>query len=72
MYINLEIEDFRKATGRSQSDHLKNIRELKKDYPKVGARIVVSLEKQVRQTEDGILILPYTEFVKKLWAGELG
>jgi hypothetical protein len=30
---------------------------------------VVSLEPKMRRTDDGILILPYREFVSWLWEG---
>ncbi len=67
MEIAIEVKSSDKITG----DHLKNLRELKKDYSKINSRFVVSLEKQMRTTDDGITILPYQEFVKRLWAGEI-
>ena len=56
-----------KSSARITSDHLKGLRELARDFPRVGRRIVVCLEKTRRLTEDGILILPYREFVRELW-----
>lgn len=60
-----------KGSGKITSDHLKGLREIKKDHPRLKKRIVVCLEKTPRLTEDGIEILPYKVFVKKLWANKL-
>ncbi len=67
MEIAIEV----KSSDKIISDHLKNLRELKKDYPKVKSRFVVSLEKHIRTTDDGITILPYQEFIRRLWKGEI-
>ena len=68
---DMEIAIEAKASDRIVSDHLKNLRELKKDFPKVKARYIVSLEKNIRVTEDGVMILPYQDFIDQLWAGEI-
>jgi predicted AAA+ superfamily ATPase len=60
-----------KAVERVHGDHLKGLRELKRDHPETGRRVVVSLEAHARRTDDGIDILGYAEFARKLWAGEL-
>ena len=60
-----------KSSSKITSDHLRGLRELVKDHPKVERRVVVSLEKRARRTDDGIEILPYQTFAKELWAGEL-
>ena len=60
-----------KGSSKITSDHLKGLREIKKDHPKLKKRIIVCLEKTPRLTEDGIEILPHKVFVKKLWANEL-
>ena len=60
-----------KGSSKITSDHMKGLREIKKDHPELKKRIVVCLEKNPRLTEDGIEILPYKIFVKKLWTGEL-
>ena len=60
-----------KAVKRISSDHLKGLRELARDQPQVGRRILVCLESAPRQTEDGILILPALEFCRRLTSGEL-
>ncbi len=68
---DMEVAIEAKATDRITVDHMKNLRELKIDFPKVKKRVVVSLEKKRRTTEDGIIILPYKEFVVWLWSGDL-
>lgn len=60
-----------KATAKVQSDHLKNLRELKTDYPNVRQCILVCLESRERLTDDGILILPINSFLDRLWQGSL-
>lgn len=60
-----------KASPRITSDGLKGLRELKADHPQAGRRVVVSLEPRARLTDDGIEVLPYLEFVERLWAREL-
>lgn len=60
-----------KAVNNVHSEHLKGLRELNKDYPEVMGRYVVSLESHSRKTDDGISILNVSDFIRKLWAGEL-
>ncbi len=60
-----------KSSARINDSHLKNLRELKKDHPEVQELVVVSLEKHSRVTADGIYILSYSDFIKKLWAHPL-
>lgn len=60
-----------KASGTVHLDHLKGLRELKKDHPEVKRRIVVSLESRSRITNDGIEILTYRDFVQRLWSNKL-
>jgi len=56
-----------KAREDIHSDHLKGLREIIKDYPQIQSRIIISLTKKARKTEDGIWIFPYQEFLEKLW-----
>ena len=56
-----------KATAKIHAEHLKGLREIKKEFANVGERWVVSLEKTSRQTEDGIVILSPEDFVARLW-----
>jgi uncharacterized protein len=67
--MDLAIEA--KATARVTSDHLKWLRKLADDHPEVRERWLVCLEDQPRITEDGIVILPAAEFVRRLWNGEM-
>ena len=60
-----------KASRAVNADHLKGLREVVCDYPKLRKRVVVSLDPRPRVTEDGIEILPYAEFTQRLWAGDL-
>ncbi len=68
---DMEVAVEAKASEKVNSDHLKNLRELKQDFPKIKQRYVVALERQRRVTEDGIVILPYRDFVSLLWSGEI-
>ncbi len=58
-----------KATAKVADHHLRGLRELAKDHAEVRQRVVVSLETRSRKTNDGILILPASEFVESLWEG---
>jgi predicted AAA+ superfamily ATPase len=59
-----------KASAKITSTHLANLRHLAADQsPK--RRIVVCLESKRRKTDDGIEILPMSEFIEDLWAGRV-
>jgi predicted AAA+ superfamily ATPase len=60
-----------KSSERITRDHLKGLRSLVEDHPRVGRRIVVCREPRARTTEDGIEILPVATFVKRLWSSDL-
>lgn len=68
---DMELAIETKASSRIHADHLRGLREVIKDHPKIKRRIVVSLEERARKTEDGIEILPYSVFAKQLWAGAI-
>ncbi|WP_419923918.1 ATP-binding protein [Candidatus Poriferisocius sp.] len=59
-----------KATSTVTRKHLKGLRTLAEEHPKV-RKMVVCLEPRPRRTEDGIDILPATEFAHRLWQGEI-
>ena len=59
-----------KASKRITSDHLKGLREIETDYPRLKHRVCVSLESQPRKLSDGIEILPVQVFLKRLWDGQ--
>lgn len=58
-----------KSSVRVHDGDLKPLRALVGDT-KVKTRILVSQESQPRKTSDGILILPWQTFLKRLWTGE--
>lgn len=58
-----------KATAKVTADHLKGLRAVAQDHPRVKQRIIVCIEPNSRRTEDGILILPAIEFCRRLNAG---
>lgn len=60
-----------KSSERVTSRHLRNLRSLLDDHPSAKRRVLVCLEPVARRTEDGIEVLPATEFARKLWNGEL-
>lgn len=68
---DMEIAIEAKSGTRIATHHLKGLRSLEEDHPKVKRRIVVCREPRARRTEDGIEILPYDRFVKELWADTL-
>jgi uncharacterized protein len=59
-----------KGKERVSSNDLKGLRQFKKEYPEVEHCLVVCLEKQVRRLDDGIWVLPYQDFLVRLWEGE--
>ena len=68
---DMQIAIEAKGSARPHADHLKGLREIAKDHPKIQRRILVCLEDRPRKTEDGIEILPYRVFAERLWAGEI-
>lgn len=60
-----------KATPNATADHLRGLRELARDHPHVGQRVLVCLESRARRTDDGIVVLPAAEFCQRLGAGEI-
>ena len=59
-----------KAKEKITSNDLKGLQQFRLEYPDAKQRIVISLEKSARLLKDGILILPYAEFLQRLWSGE--
>lgn len=60
-----------KSGERITWDHLRGLRSVSEDHPRVGRRIVVCREPRARRTDDGIEILPAATFVDRLWGGDL-
>lgn len=67
---NADIAIEAKAKEKITSNDLKGLRQFKEEYPEVKYCIIVSLEKNARLMEDGILIMPCFEFIQKLWGDE--
>lgn len=59
-----------KATTQARKRHLKGLRAFKEEY-RPRSCILVSLDPVPRMTDDGILIFPWEEFLKRLWGGEI-
>lgn len=60
-----------KATATVTSRHLRGLRTLVDEHPRLGRRIVVCLESRPRRTDDGIDIIGASEFAQRLWRGDL-
>jgi len=60
-----------KGTSRVRPDHLKGLRELKKEHQSIKKLLLVCLEELPRLTDDQILILPYRDFLQSLWQGDV-
>ena len=60
-----------KGSSRINSRHMRALRLLKEEHPEVGKRVIVCLDTQTWQTEDGIQVLTAAEFVRRLWNGNL-
>ena len=57
-----------KTTEAADDRHLKGLRAFGEDHPST-RRILVSLDAKRRTTSDGILIMPWSEFLQALWSG---
>lgn len=60
-----------KSSETIKANHLKSLYALKEKYPSFETQIVVSRVPRAMKRDDGILVLPYMDFAKRLWAGEL-
>ena len=68
---NMEYALEVKAKGKITDNDLKGLREIIKDHKNIKQRYLISLVEKDRLLDDGILILSYQSFIKKLWSGEL-
>lgn len=68
---DMELAIEAKASSKVTEDHLRGLRSLVQDQPRVKRRIVVCLEKHSRRTEDGIDVLSTSDFCSRLSAGDL-
>ena len=67
---DMEVAIEAKASRRISANHLKGLRQLRKDHPEVKKLVVVCCEEKPRRTEDGIEILPAQSFVRLLWEND--
>lgn len=72
--VDFIVNDFEcaievKSSANISTHHLRGLRELLKDH-KAKIAMVICMEKKARKTEDGILILPATDFISGLWRGD--
>jgi predicted AAA+ superfamily ATPase len=59
-----------KATDRPTADHLKGLRAWREEHPKSRC-ILVCRAPRARWAEDGIEILPWRDFLARLWRDEI-
>jgi len=60
-----------KSSENIRDSHLKGLYALRKKYPSFETLVVVSRVPRALKRDDGILVLPYMDFAKRLWDGEL-
>lgn len=60
-----------KASARVDHHDLKGLRQFKIEYPGVERRILVSLDPIQRQSDDQIELLSVSDFLARLWSGEI-
>jgi predicted AAA+ superfamily ATPase len=58
-----------KAATLARDRHLKGLRAFREEHQ--AECILVSMDSHPRKTSDGILILPWAEFLKRLWSNEI-
>ncbi len=66
MEVAVEVKSKRRISSRD----LAPLRSLAKEHH-VGRAIVVSLENEPRTLSDGIAVLPWREFLDRLWGGDI-
>jgi predicted AAA+ superfamily ATPase len=59
-----------KSTERPSLDHMRGLRALREET-RLKRSILVCRAPRARKTEDGIEILPWPEFLRQLWVGEI-
>ena len=59
-----------KGKERITTKDFKGLRQFKKEYPNAGHLFVVCLDERTRRTEDGLWVMHYGEFLKRLWNNE--
>lgn len=64
--VAIEVKGVDQVTGQ----HLKGLKAFQEEY-KVKKNLVVSLDSNPRLLDNGIVVLPWKNFLSKLWSGEL-
>lgn len=64
-----EIAIEAKGKEKITSNDFNGLLQFKQEHPEVKKLIIVCLEKNARLCNNGIIILPYNEFITKLWEG---
>ncbi|MEX1118520.1 MAG: DUF4143 domain-containing protein [Terrimicrobiaceae bacterium] len=59
-----------KGKERIPARDTRNLLQFRAEHPEVRQLVTVCLEERARLTQDGVLILPLTAFLERLWAGE--
>ena len=65
--VAIEVKSASDITAR----HTKGLLKLAAVHPQFETLVIVCRERVARQLDNGILVLPYQEFVRRLWDGEL-
>ena len=60
-----------KSSARIHDSHCKGLRAIVADHPGISRRIVVCRETRPRKLSDGIEVLPVTDFIQRLWGGDI-
>jgi len=60
-----------KGKHRLQSRDTRHLEQFRREHPEVKNLLVICLEPRARVTDNGIRVLPYRDFVKALWQGEI-
>lgn len=68
---DMEIAVEVKATTRAHEGTIRGLRALKSERV-VGSSVLVCLESEPRTMDDGIQILPWRQFIERLWSGGFG
>jgi predicted AAA+ superfamily ATPase len=68
---NLEVAIEVKGSSRVHEGDLGGLRALREEH-RVRHALVVCLERQTREIERGITVVPWRTFLQQLWGGDLG
>lgn len=60
-----------KGKDRVRSHDARHLLQFRKDYPAVRELLLVCCESETRVTDEGVVILPWREFLKRLWSGSI-